>query len=114
MTHAAPSLKLENEIPTAQIESVGDFINQVALIPEEWRKDARDRSDPSEDPFPGESVPWFRGCLNKDHVLEPTLLRSNDSVLSKYNRNRDTLLSLEDYILSRFRSAGQRLVDIPP
>jgi hypothetical protein len=105
---------LECSIPTTEIKSVGDFIDQVELIADEWRRDARNRLDPSEEPYPGESVPWLRGVSNKDYPLEPTLLRSNDSVLTQYNQNRDTLLWLESYMLSRFRSAGQRLVEVLP
>src|ERR1700746_2920443 len=114
MTNLAFAPAVECDIPTIQIKSVGDFVDQVELTAEEWRKDARDRLDQSEEPFPGESVPWFRGVSNKDYALEPTLLRSNDPVLSTYNQNRDTLLWLEGYMLSRFRAGGQRLVEMIP
>jgi len=114
MTAAAYVPVLESDIPTTEIKSVGDFVNQVELIAEEWRRDARNRLDPSDEPYPGESVPWLRGVSNKDYSLEPTLLRSNDSVFSKYNQNRDGLLWLESYMLSRFRGAGQRLVEVLP
>ncbi|HEY6766852.1 MAG TPA: FRG domain-containing protein [Candidatus Sulfotelmatobacter sp.] len=111
-TVCAPAL--EFDIPTTEIKSVGNFVDQVELFAEEWRRDARNRLGPSEEPYPGESVPWFRGVSNKDYPLEPTLLRSNDAVLTKYNQSRDTLLWLESYMLSRFRSAGRRLVEILP
>ncbi|MBZ5506017.1 MAG: FRG domain-containing protein [Acidobacteriia bacterium] len=114
MINAPCAPSLETNIPTKEVRSVGHFVDEVELIAEEWRRDARDRLDPSEEPYPGESVPWLRGVSDKDYPLEPTLLRSNDPVLNKYNQDRDTLLWLEGYMLSRFRSGGQRLVEVLP
>jgi hypothetical protein len=114
MSNAAFAPAAESSIPVTEVRSIADFVSQVELIAEEWRKDARDRLGPSEEPFPGETVPWFRGVSNKDYPLEPTILRNYDPVLSKYNQNRDTLLWLESYMLSRFRCGGQRFVEVAP